>query len=216
MKKSRASLLIPIIGGVLLIAVGAILLLNNLGIIGLPWEVVVGPLFGIGGIIFLMVFILNNKEWWALIPGFVLIAIGTIIFMNQNLGGFADQWGGLIFLGFLGLAFLLIYIIHPQNWWGIIPGGVLITLAVVSVIPETESQLVGGGFFLGMALTFGLVYILPKPAGKLRWALYPAAILLVLSIAAFLGVERLANFVGPVVLLVIGGFFVYRALRRGK
>lgn len=216
MKKSNASILVPVIGGILLIAAGVIFLLTNLEVIQLPWESLVGPLFGLGGIIFILVFILNNKNWWALIPGFILVAIGTIIFMDQNLGVIADQWGGFIFLGLLGCAFLLIYIIHPKNWWSVIPAGVLLTLGGVSLIPEERGWLVGGVFFIGMALTFGLVYILPKPAGKLKWALYPAGILLILGIASLLGVERLINFVGPFVLLVVGGYFVYRALRKGK
>ncbi len=216
MKKSQAGILVPVIGGILLIAAGVIFLLTNLGVIQLPWEFLVGPLFGLGGIVFLLVFILNNKEWWALIPAFVLIAIGTIIFMDHSLSGFSDQWGGLIFLGLLGCAFLLIYILHPQNWWSIIPAGVLVTLGGVSLIPEENEWLIGGVFFIGLALTFGLVYILPKPAGKLKWALYPAGILLILGIASLLGVERLINFVGPFVLLAVGGYFVYRALRKGK
>ena len=58
--------------------------------------------------------------------------------------------------------------------------------------------------------------VLPKPAGKLKWALYPGTVLLLLGIASLLGVERLINFVGPLVLLAVGGYFVYRALRRGK
>ena len=216
MKKSKASVLVPVIGGILLIAAGVIFLLTNLKIIQLPWEFLIGPLFGLGGIIFLLVFIINNKDWWALIPGFILIAIGTIIFMDQNLGGFADQWGGLVFLGLLGCAFLLIYILHPQNWWSIIPGGVLLTLGGVSLIPEKNEGLIGGLFFVGLAITFGLVYILPKPAGKLKWALYPAGIMLILGIASLLGVDRLINFVGPLILLAVGGYFVYRALRKGR
>lgn len=214
MKKSKPSILVPVIGGILLIAVGVIFLLTNLTVIELPWELLVGPLFGIGGIIFLLIFIVDKKDWWALIPGFILIAIGMIIFMDHNLGGFADDWGGLIFLGLLGCAFLLIYILHPQNWWSIIPAGVLLTLGGVSLITEENERWIGGTFFIGLALTFGLVYNLPKPAGKLKWALYPAGILLILGIASLLGVERLVNFVGPFILLAVGGFFVYRALRK--
>lgn len=214
MKKSKPSILVPVIGGILLIAVGVIFLLTNLSVIELRWELLVGPLFGIGGIVFLLIFIVDKKDWWALIPGFILIAIGMIIFMDRNLSGFADDWGGLIFLGLLGCAFLLIYVLHPQNWWSIIPAGVLLTLGGISLIPEENDWLIGGTFFIGLALTFGLVYILPKPAGKLKWALYPGGILLILGIASLLGVERLINFVGPLILLAVGGFFVYRALRK--
>jgi len=215
MEKSKTKLLFPIIGGILLIAAGVLLLLDTLGVFQFAWSMLIGPLIGLGGLVFLAVFILFKKEWWAVIPGFVLIAIGLTIFMDQRVQDFSGRWGGLIFLSILGLAFLLVFITHPGNWWAIIPAGVLITLGGISVLDEAD-WLQGGLLFLGLALTFGLVYILPKPAGKLKWALYPAAILLVISFAVFLGVENLINYVWPVALLVAGGFIVFRALRRPK
>lgn len=213
MKKLRTSLLMPIVGGILLIAAGTIFLLNNLGVFQVNWELYIGPLFALGGLVFLFVFVLNTDEWWALIPGFVLIAIGVIIFMGQNLQSTADLWSGAIFLGFLGLSFLLIYIFHPNNWWAIIPGGVLLTLAGVTLVPG-EGIMPGVVFFIGMAITFGLLYILPKPAGKLKWALYPAGILFLVGILVFLGAEDLMGFVWPVALLTAGGYIVYRALKK--
>ena len=99
MKKFRLSILLPIIGGILLIAAGVIFLLNNLGLIALDWEMLIGPLFAVGGLVFLIVFMMNTKDWWALIPGFVLVALGIIIFMNANLAGDVDRFSGAIFLG---------------------------------------------------------------------------------------------------------------------
>lgn len=213
MRTSKTKILLPIIGGILLIAAGVVFLLNNLGVITLNWGVVIGPLFALGGIVFLLVFILNTDEWWALIPGFVLIGIGVIIFTGENMEDIAGRWSGVVFLGLLGLAFLLIYITHRDHWWAIIPAGVLLTLAVVTLLPE-DGLLTGAIFFLGLALTFGLVYILPKPAGKLTWALYPAGVLLLVGILVLLGATNLMGYVGPLFLLVAGGYVLYRALRK--
>ena len=206
MRNNKSKLFLPIVGGVLLILAGVIFLLNNLGMIALNWEMLIGPVFALGGLAFLVVFILNTDDWWALIPGFVLIAIGVISFMGQNMDSVADRWSGAIFLGLLGLSFLLIYLFHRDNWWAIIPGGVLLTLAGVTLVPD-EGALSGVIFFLGMAATFGLVYILPKPAGRLKWALYPAGILFLIGIMVYLGAEDLINYVWPVALLLIGGLF---------
>ncbi len=211
MKKSR--LLFSIIGGIILIAAGVIFLLDNIGLISLDWEMLIGPMFGLGGLIFLLVFILNTDDWWALIPGFVLIGIGIIIFMGQNMESMAELWSGAVFLGLLGLAFLLIYITHRTNWWAIIPGGVLLTLAGVTLIPD-GGVLSGGVFFLGMAATFGLVWLLPKPAGRLNWALYPAGILALIGLLVVLGATNLINYVWPLALLIGGGYILYRALRK--
>ena len=213
MKNSKTKLLLPIIGGILLIAAGVIFLLNNLGMIEVNWEMYIGPLFALGGLVFLLVFILNKEDWWPLIPGFVLIAIGLIIFMDQNIAAVEEGWTGAVFLGLLGLAFLLIYVFHTENWWALIPGGVLMTLAGVTLVSD-EGVLGGVIFFVGMALTFGLVYILPKPAGRLTWALYPAGILLLIGVLVFLGAENLMDFVWPVALLIAGGYIVYRALKK--
>ncbi len=213
MSKNKSRLLLPIIGGILLIAAGVIFLLNNLGMIALDWEMYLGPIFALGGLAFLVVFILNTDDWWALIPGFVLIAIGVIAFMDQNMVSVADRWGGAVFLGLLGVSFLLIYLFHMDNWWAIIPGGVLLTLAGVTLVPD-GGVLSGGVFFIGMAITFGLVYVLPKPVGRLKWALYPAGILLLIGALIYLGAENLLNYVWPVVLLIAGGFIVYRALKK--
>jgi hypothetical protein len=70
--------------------------------------------------------------------------------------------------------------------------------------------------FLGLAITFFLVYILPKPDGKIVWALYPAGILLVIGGVVLLGVENLINYVWPFALLIGGGFIIYRALKHQK
>lgn len=211
MKKLTARTVFPIVIGLLLISAGVIFLLSNLNVISLNWEALVGPLFAVGGLVFLLVFILNTENWWALIPAMALIGLGLIIFMGQ--GDFASEWTGAIFLGMLGLSFWLIYAFHPVHWWAVIPGGVLLTLAGVSMLSD-EGNLAGGVFFIGMALTFGLVYILPKPDGKLNWALFPAGILLVFGVLVLLGTTSLMNYVWPVVLLVGGGAILIGALRK--
>ncbi|MEA3325828.1 MAG: hypothetical protein U9R53_00725 [Chloroflexota bacterium] len=213
MKKSTTRVLVPIVGGILLIATGVIFLLSNFGIITLDWEMLVGPLFAIGGLVFVLLFVLNTDGWWALIPGFVLMGIGLIIFMGDKEAALVESWSGAIFLGFLGLAFFLIYITHHEQWWAIISGGALLTIAGVTLVPDDEF-LSGMIFFLGLAVSFGLVYLLPKPAGRLKWALYPAGILFVIGVLMILGVTNVLNFVWPAALLIAGGYVLYRALRK--
>jgi len=213
MKKINTKFLLPVIGGILLIAAGVVFLLNNLGLFQLDWGLLIGPLFAIGGLVFLLVYILNTSEWWALIPGFVLIGIGTIIFMGQTLSPELNRFGGAVFMGFLGLPFLLIFIAHREHWWALIPGGVLLSLALV-ILTENNSLLSGAILFLGMAITFFLVYILPKPAGKLSWALYPGGILGLIGVLMLFGVTDLMNYIFPVALVIAGGYVLYRGLRR--
>lgn len=213
MKKTKTRILFPFIAGILMIAAGVIFLLDNIGMINIDYQILIGPLFALGGLIFLLVFIQNTDNWWALIPGFVLIALGSNIFLGQYMETYSEDWGGTIFLGFIALSFLMIYIFHPDNWWPIIPGGVLATLAVVTLLPD-QNALMGGVFFIGLALTFGLVYILPKPSGKLTWALYPAGVLFLIGVLAFLGTAELSNYIWPIVLLGAGFYVLARTLRK--
>ena len=213
MKKSNRRILFSVTGGLLLVAAGVILLLANIGRITVNWEVVIGPLLAIGGLVFLLVFISNTEEWWALIPGFILIGVGINTFMGQWMDGIGNRIGGMVFLGFVGLPFFLIYITHQRHWWAIIPGGVLLTMAGITLVQDNAS-LEGGLFFLGLAVTFGLVYLLPKPAGKLKWALYPAGILFLLGVLITLGATNLMGYIGPLALLILGGYVLYRALRK--
>jgi hypothetical protein len=85
------------------------------------------------------------------------------------------------------------------------------TLAAVSVIPG-DGNLSGGVFFLGMALTFGLLYLLPNPIGKVKWALIPAGILAIFGVLILLGSTGLINYVWPVALLLAGGVVLVRAI----
>jgi len=213
MKTSKKSFWLSVISGVLLVAAGVIFLLVNLNLITLDWEMLIGPLFGLGGLVFLIVFMLNTDDWWALIPAFVLFGIGISIFIDLTMGSVAEQWIGTGFLGLLGLGFLLIYIFHSEQWWAVIPGGILLTLAGVNLVSDND-LLSGGLFFLGMALTFGLIYILPKPSGKSKWALYPAAILLFIGVLITLGAVNVMNYVLPLVLLIFGGYIIYRSLKK--
>lgn len=213
MKSPKINIFSTLIGGILLIAFGAVILLSNLGIMTLNWELIIGPLLAAGGVIFLLVFIFDKGSWWALFPGFVLIGIGVIISMSIYMEDAPMDWGGMIFLGMLSMAFLLIYIVHREHWWALIPGGVLLTLAVVTLFPG-DVKISASILFFGLALTFVMVYILPNPDGKMTWALYPAGILSLVGIMALLGATDLMNYIWPVVLLIAGAYVIYRTIRK--
>lgn len=212
MKNSKWKTLSSLLGGFLLVAVGVVILLSNLDIITLNWNLITDPLMAAVGVVFLIVFVRDRASWWALLPGFALIGIGGIIFMSEFMGNAADRWGGMIFLGMLSLAFLSIYISHRENWWAVIPGGVLLTLAVVTLFPD-DMRISATILFFGLALTFALVYVLPNPAGKLPWALYPAGILALVGILALTGTTSLMNYIWPVGLLLTGVYVIYRSVR---
>lgn len=206
MKRSK----VHIIGGVLLIAAGILFLLQNFGVLTIGayvWPV----LFGSGGLVFLYVFLTSRDNWWAIIPGLVLLSLAAVSALDQFAPQFDEDWGGAIFLGGIGLAFWMIYFVKREHWWAIIPGGVLFTLALVAGLSSVPEDIEGGVFFLGLGLTFALLAFLPTPEGRMKWPLIPAGVLLVMGLLIAAAATELLNYLWPAAMILAGGYLLFRA-----
>ena len=203
-----------IIAGIALMAAGALFLLENLGFLGPLQNSIWALLFGAGGIVFLTTFWRDRTRWWALIPGFTLLSLGALIGLQDVTPAFAGAWGGALFLGGISMSFWALYLSCRRCWWALIPGGVLLTLAVVAGLSENVAGTqLGGVFFTGLALTFFLVYLAPTPAGHIRWAIYPAAVLLVMALLVMAAMGEAINFFWPAAMILAGLYLAYRAFR---
>lgn len=195
--------------GVLLIVVGVVFLLQTFGLFENVETMIMALLFGAGGLIFLGVFAANREHWWAIIPGFTLLGLAVLI-------GFGDRLqalGGALFLGAIGLSFWVIYAVRRQFWWAVIPGGTLLTLAVVAGLTERVPGTASGGiFFLGLAATFLLVYLLSSPPGQMKWALIPAGVLGVMGVLLILSLGTIINYVWAIALILGGAALLYWGL----
>jgi hypothetical protein len=212
MKLSR----VRIVGGILLIAFGVLSLLSNLGIFVGGLDLFWALLFGAGGALFLYIFLGNREQWWAIIPGFVLISIGLLIALERFTPWLGGDWGGMLVVGAIGLAFWSIYFVKREHWWAIIPGSVMLTIALIigfSSVLESVGIDTGGVFLLGLGVTFGLIAFLPSPQGRMRWALIPAGILLVMGLLITAAAADLLGFVGPAALILVGLYLILRVLR---
>jgi hypothetical protein len=196
--------------GSLLILGGLLLLLENLNFFRVG-ELFVALLFGFGGLAFLSVYLQNRTNWWAIIPGVVLLTLGVMISMSELAPRFSETWEGAFFLGAISLAFWLVYLANRSNWWAIIPAGVLLTLAVVAGLDELAGgKEFEGLFFIGIGLTFALLGLLPQPGVNLRWAFIPAGILIVFGLLIGTAAVGLINYVWPVALILAGLFTILR------
>ena len=194
--------------GVLLIVAGVLFLLQSLGIVG--FAVIIWPaLIGIASLALLFVFLsAPQSNWWAAIPGFILLGVAGIVALDQLAPAVGEIWSGSLFLGSIALAFWMIYLSNPEHWWAVIPGGVLLTLAVVSGLsPVLEGIETGGIFFFGLGLTFALLALLPTPEGRLTWSLIPALVFLIVGVFMTAAATQLINYVWPV-LLILGGLYL--------
>lgn len=201
-----------ILWGILLILGGVVFLLQSLGLFqfgDLLWTFVLL----LAGAVFFSVFFNDRKHWWALIPGCTLVSIALLLVVSRFLPQVGDAWGGAFVLGGIALGFLIITLLDRQNWWAIIPTGVLFTLAVVTLADEVLRVESGGILFLGFAATFVLVALLPSPEGKMNWAWIPAGIFLVLGLMMVGLDSRLVNSIWPVVLILAGLYILFRNVR---
>jgi hypothetical protein len=194
-----------ILVGAALILGGILMLLDKTGVLDGATDFLWAGLLAIGAGIFLFWFFSDRSKWWAAIPGFTLAGLAASTLLLDKIG-----WGGLAFLGGIGVGFWAVYLRQPAQWWAIIPGGVLLTLGFTSALTEAFNVVeTGGVFFVGLGLTFLLVALL----AKMKWAYIPAAVLLLLGFflgTPFVGVLEYA-WIG--ILLIAGIVLVISAAR---
>jgi hypothetical protein len=204
-----------LIWGVGLLLLGVILLLQNLNLLGDAGNLIRFVLFLLGSVAFASVYIANRQQWWAIIPASALMGIALISALGVLWPRLEGRWSGPLFLLPVALGFLLVYVMHRENWWALIPGGTILSVALAAALAEAGDGMLSGGFLLlGMGLTFALLSTVSTADGRLRWALFPAGILSALGMFILL---QSAPWSGPVVavaLIVAGGALVARGMKR--
>jgi len=205
MKKYNWRMLI----GALLVAVGLLSFLNILTDFSF-WGILWGSLFGVTGIAFLVYSRNDQKAWWAIIPGVILLGLGVLILLSVFLPGMGDSIGGFIFLGGVSLAFWLVYLRNKNFWWAIIPGGVFGSLALVTLVDEFTRFDGGFVFLFGLAVTFALLAILPGMPGNRNWPWIPAGILAVISFFTIVSSMNQMSYVLSFLFIGLGLFLIVR------
>ncbi len=200
------------IGAILLIVAGALLLLQNFGVLGIVVALIWALILAAGGLVFLYLFMTERTQyWWGVIPGLGLLGLAALIVLDEFFPRIGGDLGGMIFLGGLGLAFCALYFQKREQWWAIIPGGALLTLAVLDALSSGfEGDEIGGILFLGLGLTFGVLYFLPTPHGRMKWAIFPAAALLVMGLLITVAAIGAFQYLAALALILVGLILLYR------
>ncbi len=163
--------------GAALIAAGILFLFSNLGYFNIGGPLV-GVLFCLGGLYFLNMMREYPANWWAAIPGVILIDLGALIILSAVFPQVMSRVGGAFFLSGVSAAFWLVYFRTREYWWAIIPAGVLLTLAAITLadLARLSGLAIPAVLFLGIAGTFALVYLLTGREKRFKWTWYPAGI----------------------------------------
>ncbi len=200
-----------LIWGVALIAIGLFFLAQQLGLLGRLEFPFWAFAFGLLGLIFLFTFITDRRQWWALIPGFILLGVAMLIINDQN-EFLTGQQAGALFLLSVGVPFLLIYLVDRRQWWALIPGGVLTVIALITVVSggNASGQTIAAILLFGLAAVFALVRISTRTNAYMGWATWVAVILAVIGALVLFTGPVAAAFVGPAILIGLGLFLLAR------
>ncbi len=206
-----------IVWGMLLIVAGLLFLAQSLGLIPSAWGALWAVVFGVAGLAFVAWLFVDRRQWWAIIPGLTLLGLAGVIMVSMLTPEGNGGWAGAVFLGAIGLSFVIVYIMRRDFWWALIPAGALMTLALVALSTSFMTGLESGALlFIGLGVTFGIVALVPTPDGRMTWALIPAGILGVMGILIALALGSLLNYVWPIALIIVGVYILIRGFALGK
>ncbi len=200
------------IWGVALIVMGVFFLAQQMGLFGRLQFPFWAFAFGLLGLIFLFTFVTDRRQWWGLIPGFILLGLALVIVNEQN-EFIPAQQAGALFLASIGLPFLLIYLIDRRLWWALIPGGVLSVVALIAFLTgrDLSGQAIAAILFFGLAIVFALVRLVTRSNPYMGWATWVAIILAAIGALVLITGPQAAPLVGPAVLIGLGVILLVRA-----
>jgi len=105
-----------------LLAVAAMILLSETGLLSDAFQ----GTFVLTAIAlpFLLIYLQDRAKWWALIPAYVLLSIGIMLLLEE-FGILNDFLIPAYVMFVIAIPFFVVYIRNPQQWWPLIPGGIL-------------------------------------------------------------------------------------------
>jgi hypothetical protein len=126
----------------------------------------------------------RQRNWWALIPGGVMIVLALTTLLVDRVRG---EWIGTLFLGMFALSFLVVYLTNRSRTWALIVAYVFGVLAIAPAM-ATGGELAayfGSVFLFAIALPFFIVYLASKDNW---WAIIPAGVLTIIAIIAYMAI----------------------------
>jgi hypothetical protein len=202
--------------GIMMLVAGGLALLSSLNLIqleGSVWTIIIAAAFAVGGTAFLYVLVSDKSNWWAAIPGCTLVGLGLLIGLEM-IPGMPGTLPVFLFLGSIGLSFFIIYMLNRSFWWAVIPGGAMVSVALLVGLGDWLDEAAVGIFFLGLAGTFALLTLPSITGSKMSWPWIPAGILGIMGIA-FIGFSStVPEYIFPALMIIAGAFLVIWTARK--
>ena len=130
----------PLIPAYVLTAIGVLVAGIELNVLRDPF---VAPfVLAVIALPFLVTFLRDRGQWWALIPTYVLLAIGLMLLLTEG-GLMNDDLVPPYVLFAIAIPFFFVYARNPKQWWSLIPGGILAIIGISFLIAEAAVEYIG-------------------------------------------------------------------------
>ena len=135
--RSEATLLIPVY---VLWAVALLVALTTLNV--LPDEFMALYVLAAITLPFLVVFLRDRAQWWALIPAYVLLAVGLMVALLES-GVLSELLVPAYVMFAVAIPFLVVFALNPKQWWPLIPGGIMAVIGLAFLVAEAAVEYLG-------------------------------------------------------------------------
>lgn len=88
---------------------------------------------------FLVAFLFNRANWGLLIPAYVLTVIGVMVPLIE-VGVLGDILIAAYIMFAIAIPFFVVYLRNSQNWWALIPAGILTFIGLAFIIAEAAVE----------------------------------------------------------------------------
>ena len=113
---------------------------------------------------FLSVFVRDHDQWWALIPAYVLLAIGVMVGLIGQ-----EVLNDLLIPAYIMLAiaipFIAVYAWDTKLWWALIPGGIMGVIGLAFLVADAAAEyIVPAGLIIVGVWMLARVFVSREPA----------------------------------------------------
>jgi len=91
---------------------------------------------------FIVVFLRDRAQWWALIPAYVMLAVGLMVYLI-GLGILGDLTIPAYVLLAIALPFLVTFLRDRSQWWALIPGGITAFIGLSFLVAQVAVEYIG-------------------------------------------------------------------------
>jgi uncharacterized membrane protein YqaE (UPF0057 family) len=91
---------------------------------------------------FLVVFLRNRAQWWALIPAYVLMAVGLMVGLIE-VGILNDPIVPAYVMFAIAIPFIVVFARDSRQWWALIPGGIMAAIGLSLLVAEAAVEYAG-------------------------------------------------------------------------